>query len=96
VTVEGPGILDVTAWRQKDSMTVHLVNLTNPMTMKGPLREFIPVPPQEVTIRLPKGQTVRAIHLLASGSTPRSQRTADWVRLTIPAIADHEVIAVDF
>jgi len=95
VTVEGPGVLDVTVWRQKDSMAVHLVNLTNPMMMKGPLREFIPVPPQEVTIRLPKGQTARAVHLLASGSTPRFQRTADWVRLTVPAIADHEVIAVD-
>ena len=42
VTVTGPGMLDVAVWRQKDSMTVHLVNLTNPMMMKGPLREFIP------------------------------------------------------
>ena len=42
VTVTGPGVLDVTVWRQKDSMTVHLVNLTNPMMMKGPLREFHP------------------------------------------------------
>src|SRR5262249_53172473 len=41
VTAEGRGILDVTVWRQKDSMTVHLVNLTNPMMMKGPLRELI-------------------------------------------------------
>src|SRR6185436_3153593 len=31
VTVTGPGVLDVTVWRQKESMTVHLVNLTNPM-----------------------------------------------------------------
>ena len=36
-------------------MTVHLVNLTNPMMMKGPIREFIPSPPQEVTIRMPRG-----------------------------------------
>ena len=42
VTVTGPGVLDVTIWRQKDSLTVHLVNLTNPMMMKGPIREFIP------------------------------------------------------
>ena len=32
-----------TVWRQRDSMTVHLVNLTNPMMMKGPLREVFPV-----------------------------------------------------
>src|SRR5262249_47687556 len=33
VTVIGPGVLDVTVWLQKDSLTVHLVNLTNPMMM---------------------------------------------------------------
>ena len=42
VVVEGPGLIDVTVWRQRDSITVHLVNLTNPMMMKGPLREVIP------------------------------------------------------
>ena len=45
VEVDGPGVLDVTVWRQRESMTVHLVNLTNPMMMKGPLREIIPVGP---------------------------------------------------
>ncbi|MHB1037107.1 MAG: alpha-amylase family protein [Pirellulales bacterium] len=33
VVVTGPGVLDVTVWQQKDSLTVHLVNLTNPMMM---------------------------------------------------------------
>ncbi len=32
--------MDVTPWRQRNSMTVHLVNLTNPMFMKGPFREI--------------------------------------------------------
>ena len=36
-------------------MTVHLVNLTNPMMMKGPLREMIPVGPERVRIRLSPG-----------------------------------------
>src|SRR5262249_39344309 len=34
VRITGPGILDVTVWQQAGSMTVHLVNLTNPMMMK--------------------------------------------------------------
>ena len=42
VTVTGQGVLDVTVWQQAHSMTVHLVNLTNPMMMKGPVRELIP------------------------------------------------------
>ena len=51
VTVTGPGVLDVTVWQQKDTLTVHLVNLTNPMMMKGPVREILPSPPQRVSSR---------------------------------------------
>ena len=53
VQVTGPGMLDVTAWRQAGSMTVHLVNLTNPMMMKGPFRELIDVGEQRVVVKLP-------------------------------------------
>ena len=55
VEVDGPGVLDVTVWRQAGSMTVHLVNLTNPMMMKGPFRELLPVGAQEVRVRVPPG-----------------------------------------
>ena len=34
-------------------MTIHLVNLTNPMAMKGPYRDFFPVGPLKVRINLP-------------------------------------------
>ena len=57
--VTGPGVLDVTAWRQAGSMTVHLVNLTNPMMMKGPFRELIPVGEQQVVVQLPAGADVQ-------------------------------------
>src|SRR5437660_1941909 len=50
VTVSGAGVLDVTVWRQEESMTVHLVNLTNPMMMKGRFREIFPSANQEVKV----------------------------------------------
>ena len=53
VSVKSPGVVDVTTWQQEKSMTVHLVNLTNPMMMKGPFREFIPVD-AEVQISFPQ------------------------------------------
>jgi hypothetical protein len=56
VTVSGHGVLDVTVWRQKESMTVHLVNLSNPMMMKGPFREAIPISGQEVKVLLPRAK----------------------------------------
>jgi hypothetical protein len=93
--VTGAGTLDVTVWRQKDSMTVHLVNLTNPMMMKGPIREFIPTPPQQVTVRLPAGLKARKVQLLVSRQTARVREAGESVTLTIPSILDHEVVAID-
>jgi len=95
VTVTGPGVLDVTVWRQKDSMTVHLVNLTNPMMMKGPVREFIPTPPQKVAVRLPKGRRAKNVQLLVSGAHQKVAEINGVVSLTIASILDHEVIAID-
>jgi len=95
VTVAGPGVLDVTAWRQRESMTIHLVNLTNPMLMKGPCRELIPVGPHNVRLRLPDGRKARKVQLLTAGTAPRVQEQNGWLSLTVPSILDHEVIAID-
>jgi hypothetical protein len=95
VTVTGPGVLDVTVWKQASSLTVHLVNLTNPMMMKGPLREFLPTPPQKVSMRLPDGAKAKKVQLLVSGATPRVEEANGSISLTIPSILDHEVIAID-
>jgi hypothetical protein len=96
VQVTGPGILDVTVWRQAKSMTVHLVNLTNPMMMKGPFREFIPVGEQHVRIRIPQNTKIERVHLLASDKACPYRIEGDTVELTAPSVLDHEVIALDF
>ncbi len=95
VSVEGPGVLDVTVWRQRDSLTLHLVNLTNPMMMKGPVRELIPVGEQRVRLRVPGGLRAKAVHLLVAGATPAFQRRGEWLELRVPGIRAHEVVAVD-
>jgi len=89
------GISDVTAWRQKDSLTVHLVNLTNPMMMKGPFRELIPVPEQRVRVRLPEGRKAKKVQLLVSGQTPRFDESAGSLAVVVPSVLDHEVVAID-
>ena len=73
VEVDGRGVLDVTVWRQRDSMTVHLVNLTNPMMMKGPLRETVPVGPLTARVRLPEAQRPSKVQLLTAGTTVPSE-----------------------
>ena len=96
VTVTGPGVLDVTLWRQKSSLTVHLVNLTNPMMMKGPIREFIPVGEQKMRVKLPSATPPREVKFLVSGKPAASHQTGAWLEVTVPSILDHEVLAVDF
>jgi hypothetical protein len=96
VTVTGPGVLDVTVWQQQNSMTVHLVNLTNPMMMKGPVRELIPVGEQIVRLQLPNDKHVARVHLLRAGITPELQIEPGAITVRVPSILEHEVVAVDF
>jgi Beta-galactosidase trimerisation domain len=95
VDVTGPGVLDVTSWRNRDSIVIHLVNLTNPMMMKGPFRNFVPVGEQSVRVRLPSGVTAKNIHLLVGKQTPQIQSRGVNLTVTVPSILDHEVVAID-
>ncbi len=95
VVVKGPGLIDVTIWRQRDSMTVHLVNLTNPMMMKGPLREVIPIGPQQLTVRLPEGSRPKKVQLLTAGKTVDYKLTGTAITVTVPSVEVHEVVAID-
>jgi Hypothetical glycosyl hydrolase 6/Beta-galactosidase trimerisation domain len=96
VEVTGRGVLDVSVWTQKNSMTVHLVNLTNPMMMKGPIREIIPAPAQKIRVRTPAGKRMLHASLLVAGGRAVGRQTGDWMEVTIPSIGVHEVIAIDF
>jgi hypothetical protein len=96
VTVEGKGILDVALWEQKNSMTLHLVNLTNSMMMKGPVREIIPISGQKISLRIPAGRRVNRVHLLVAARDVPYRSEGDTIFLQTPAIGLHEVVAVDF
>ncbi|MDQ6676446.1 MAG: beta-galactosidase trimerization domain-containing protein, partial [Acidobacteriota bacterium] len=96
VTVKGAGILDLSVWTQKDSMTVHLVNLTNPMMMKGPVRELIPISDQQVSVQIPPGRRIASARLLVAGKAVSFRRRGRSVELEVPSISLHEVIALDF
>jgi hypothetical protein len=95
VRVDGPGLLDVTAWRNSGSITVHLVNLTNPMAMKGPYRGFFPVGPQTVTLNLPEVGNARQARLLAADRMVPVEHNGSALTVKVPSVLDHEVVAID-
>lgn len=95
VSVQGPGVIDVAVWKQQSSITAHLVNLTNPMMMKGPFREILPVGPQKVRVKLPAGAKAREVKFLVSAAKAQWRQSGAWVETTTPAIELHEVVAID-
>ena len=95
LTVTGRGVLDVSLWMQKSSVTAHLVNLTNPMMMKGPIRELIPIPEQQVRIRMPEGRRAQGAKLLVGAVAADYREAGGVVSITVPSIELHEVIAID-
>ena len=94
VDVHVKGVVDVSVWRQKESMTVHLVNLTNPMMMKGPFRELYPVE-ATISIQIPENHRITGTNLLFSDITPEYEIKGNKLLLTIPKITDHEIVAID-
>jgi len=86
--------VDVAVWRQKDSMTVHLVNLTNPMMMKGPFRELFPID-ATVDIQIPENKRVTGVHLLFANTQPAYEIKGGRVSVHVSEIADHEIVALD-
>jgi hypothetical protein len=75
---------------------VHLVNLTNPMMMKGPVRETIPLAAQKLRIQIPAGRRVQRVHLLRAGNEVPYRAEGDAIALEVPEIGVHEVVAMDF
>jgi len=94
--VEGPGVIDVNVWRHPNAITVHMVNLTNPMMMKGPMRELMSPGEQKVHIQLPTDSQLREVKLLKLDMIPVYERNGNVLTVTVPSILDHEVIALDF
>jgi Hypothetical glycosyl hydrolase 6/Beta-galactosidase trimerisation domain len=97
LTVTGRGMLDVSLWAQNGSVTAHLVNLTNPMTMKGPVRELVPSPPQKVRVRIPKGKIVKQVKFLVNAAViPRSTIANGVVEVDVPPFELNEAVAIDW
>jgi hypothetical protein len=93
--VQGPGVIDVALWKQQSSITVHLVNLSNPMMMKGPIREVLPIGAQKVRVKLQDSGKARDVKFLVSGAKADWRQSGPWVETTTPPIALHEVVAIE-
>jgi hypothetical protein len=92
VDVSGPGLHDVAVYESEGELAVCLVNLTNPMAMRGPVRELIPVGPLAVSVAPPDGRTRASARLLVGGSEPDVTVADGRVRVVVDSVELLEVL----
>ena len=95
VSLKGPGLFDLAVWKQEKSLTIQLLNMTNPMYMNGPVREILPSFPQELSFIIPQGIKIKEVKLLSTGKPVQYKLEGQKISLTVPSFLDHEVIAMD-
>lgn len=96
VEVEVRGVVDLAVRRGEGTTVVLVNNLTNPMMMKGPIREAYPIGPLTLSLAVPTGRTVDQVRLGSTGEVLRHRGGDGRVRVTLPELATLEAIQVDW
>jgi hypothetical protein len=94
VRVDGDGVIESFAWETQAGFAIHILNYTNPAMHRGWIREFFPIGPQKVRMRLPEGRRVTRAELLRAETDVAFRVTGNVVELTVPKVLDYEVAAI--
>jgi hypothetical protein len=94
VEISGRSALDLAVRRNNSGMAVVLNNLSNPMMMKGPIREVYPVGKQVVSVAVPAGRSVKSARLLVAGQAAETRVSGNRVEIEVPGIELIEVVHI--
>lgn len=92
VTVEGPGVIDLALRENENGLALSLFNLTNPMMMKGPIRENLPVAAQTVSVDIPRGKSLGRAWLVVADRAADVRIENGRAIVTVPGIDRLEVL----
>ena len=92
VFVTGDGLVEVFAWETEPGYALHVLNYSNPNTLRGQLRRFYPIGAQQVEFRT--SRQIASVRALAAGTALQFHQEGDRVSFEIPAVRDYEVIAL--
>src|SRR5690606_27568355 len=96
VELEGRGIVDLSVRAGADEVMVLVNNRTNPMMMKGPIREVHPIGPLTLSLAVREGRSVGRVHLVSTGEDLPFTLSNGRVRATMGELATLEAIQVDW
>ena len=95
-TVEGAGLLEIFAWETEPGCALHIINYTNPNTMRSFVRRFYPTGRLQVALRVPEGKKVSTVRALRLGHSLPFKQTHGVVTAEVPTVKDYEVIALKY
>ena len=94
VTVDGEGIVELFAWETEPGFALHILNYTNPNSMRSMIRRFYPIGPLHVEFRMPGNKKISAARALRAGRNLGFKRASGVVQLYVQSIRDFEVVAL--
>ncbi|WP_173088015.1 alpha-amylase family protein [Devosia sp. 1635] len=92
VEIGGRAVLDLAVRENEAGMAVVLNNISNPMMMKGPIREVYPTGEITVSIAVPAGKTVGKVDLLVAGQRLETSPVDGRLNVVVPSIETLEVV----
>nr|WP_295982738.1 alpha-amylase family protein [uncultured Agrobacterium sp.] len=96
VEVEGPGVVDIAVRESEDGLAISLLNLTNPMMMKGPVRDNIPLSKQKVAVEIPNGKMLHRAWLVVADRAAELSIENGRAIITVPEIERLEVLHLNW
>jgi hypothetical protein len=92
VNVTGNGLVEMFAWETEPGYALHVLNYTNPNTMRGPYRRFHPIGAQLVEFQTKR--PIKSVRALKKGVSLSFHQEGESVSFEIPAVEDYEVISL--
>lgn len=96
VEIETRGVVDLALRQGVDTTVLLISNITNPMMMKGPIREVFPIGPVTASIAIPEGRSVDQVRLGSTGEYLRHKVSDGRVRVMLAELATLDAIQVDW
>jgi hypothetical protein len=92
--VETDALVDCHLYQQTGRMILHILNLTNAATWKGPLKKFVSIGPVRVRVKLNSDVQGGSVNLLVASLPISTTRANGWIEFTIPHLLHHEVALI--
>jgi hypothetical protein len=92
VSVTGEGMVELFAWETEPGFAVHILNYNNPNMLRGWMRHYYPIGPQQVRLELPENVHISSVRALRQDRDLPHTQSGRTLQLVVPGVVDYEVV----